>query len=65
MPDYRQVIREYVRASEALLKDNGVTDQEKQLIEAVLRRISRELLDGRLRIDGYDVDARKPASELP
>ena len=53
MSDYRQVIREYVRASEALLKDNGVTDQEKTLIEAVLRRISRELLDGRLPIDGH------------
>ena len=65
MSDYRQVIREYVRASEALLKDNGVTDQEKTLIEAVLRRISRELLDGRLPIDGYDVDAKKPASDIP
>ena len=53
MSDYRQVIREYVRASEALLKDNGVTDQEKTLIEAVLRRISRELLDGRLPIDAH------------
>ena len=65
MPDYRQVIREYVRASEALLKDNGVTDQEKKLIEAVLRRISGELLDGRLPIDGHDVDANEPANDIP
>ena len=60
MSDYRQLIREYIRASEALLKQHGVTDQEKQLIEKVLRRISMELLDGRLPIDGHDVDANEP-----
>ena len=65
MSEYRQVIREYIRASEALLKDNGFTDQEKKLIEAVLRQISRELLDGRLPIDGYDVDAKNPATDMP
>ena len=65
MSEYRQVIREYIRASEALLKDNGFTDQEKKLIEAVLRQISRELLDGRLPIDGYDVDPKNPASDMP
>jgi len=34
-------------ARELLFKANGLTDQEKKLIEGVLKRISAELLDGR------------------
>ena len=57
MSDYRQLIREYIRASETLLKAEELSDQERKLIELVLKRISGELLAGRLPIDGHDVNA--------
>ena len=57
MSDYRQLIREYIRASETLLKAEELSCEERKLIELVLKRISGELLAGRLPIDGLDVDA--------
>ena len=53
MSEPNQLVREYIRASELLLKAEGLTDQEKNMIEEVLKRVSRELLDGRVPIDGY------------
>jgi hypothetical protein len=46
MSDYSQLIREYIRASEALLKADGLTDEERNLIDEVLTRISSEVLFG-------------------
>ena len=57
MSDYSHLIREYIRASEALLKADGLTDEEKKLIDEVLTRISTEVLFGHLPIDGHDVDS--------
>ena len=65
MSDYSHLIREYIRASETLLKADGLTDEEKKLIDEVLTRISREVLFGPLPIDGHDVDANKPANDIP
>ena len=52
MPDYRQSVREYVRASEALLQTGELSDDEMQAVEEMLNRLSDELLnsgnDGKL-----------------
>ena len=55
MSDYRQLFREYIRASETLLK-------AEELIEEALKRISRDLLDGRIPLDGHDVDENKDSN---
>ena len=61
MSDYRQLIQEYIRASETLLKAEELSGEERKLIEEALKRISTELLAGRLPIDGHDVDAKQQA----
>ena len=39
MSDFRQTVREYVRASEALLKVDDLSDHEKEAVEAILIRL--------------------------
>ena len=56
MSDYSQLILEYIRAREALLKAEGLTDEEKKLIDEVLTRISTAVRFGYLPVDGQDVD---------
>ena len=58
MSNYSQLIREYIRASEALLKADGLSDEEKNLIDEVLTRISSEVLFGYVPLDGHDVDSK-------
>ena len=65
MSGYSRLIREYIRASEALLKADELTFEEKKLIDEMLTRISTEVLRGYLPVDGNDVDANRPASDLP
>ena len=62
MSDYRQLFREYIRASEALLKAEELSGEERKLIEEALKRISRDLLDGRIPLDGHDVDENKDSN---
>ena len=44
MPDHRQSVREYVRASEALLQAGELSDHEMQAVEEMVNRLSDELL---------------------
>ena len=45
MPDHRQSVREYVRASEALLQAGELSDHEMHAVEEMLNRLSDELLN--------------------
>lgn len=45
MSEYRQTVREYLRATEALLKIDDLSDVEIQAIGQVLDRVSEKLLD--------------------
>lgn len=43
MTDYREPILEYIRASEAILEAEKLTDQEKEILQAMLTRLSDSL----------------------
>ena len=45
MSEYRQSVREYLRATEALLKIDDLSDAEIQAIAHILNRLSEKLLD--------------------
>ena len=45
MSELRQSVREYLRATEALLKMDDLSDAELQAIEHMLNRLSEKLLD--------------------
>jgi hypothetical protein len=46
MSTYREIILEYMRASEVLLKTDDLTDQEIEALQAMVIRLSERLLDG-------------------
>ena len=45
MSEYHQTVREYLRATEALLKMDDLSEAEVQAIEHMLDRLSEKLLD--------------------
>ena len=45
MSEHRQTVREYLRATEALLKMDDLSDGEIEAIEHMLNRLSEKLLD--------------------
>jgi hypothetical protein len=45
MPEYRQPIQEYMRACEALLKINELSDEEAEAVEEMYGRIADKFLD--------------------
>ena len=45
MPDHRRSVREYVRASQALLQAGELSDYEMQAVEEMLNRLSENLLN--------------------
>ena len=44
MSNYRQSVRDYIRACEALLNSPNLSDHEQQAVEDMSRRLSKELL---------------------
>ena len=47
MSDYRQVVQEYMRACEALMEINELTDEEAEAVEEMFGRIADKFLDGK------------------
>lgn len=47
MFEHRQSVREYLRATEALLKIDDLTDAELQALSEMLYHLSEKLLDAR------------------
>ena len=45
MSEPRQIVREYIRACEQLLKHNGFSDQEKHLLLEMTGRMTEMLLN--------------------
>jgi hypothetical protein len=45
MPEPRQMVREYIRACDQLLKENGLSDEEKHLLLEVTGRVTEMLLN--------------------
>lgn len=45
MSEPRHFVREYLRATEVLLKKDDLTDAERHAIQGILNRLSRKLLD--------------------
>ena len=45
MSNYRPLVQDYVRASEALLKIGELSDQEMQAVQEMLDRVSEKLLN--------------------
>lgn len=45
MSNYRQHVLDYIRASEALLKANELSEAEMQAVQEVVDRVSEKLLD--------------------
>ena len=45
MSEHRQSVREYVRATEALLKIDDLSDAEIQAIAKMLNQLSEKVLD--------------------
>jgi hypothetical protein len=45
MSNYRQYVLDYIRASEALLKANKLSEAEMQAVQEVVDRVSEKLLD--------------------
>ena len=45
MSNCRQLVQDYIRASEALLKAGELSDDEIQAVQEILDRISDKLLD--------------------
>ena len=45
MSEQRQTVREYLRATEALLKIDDLSEAERQAITHMLDRLSEKLLD--------------------
>ena len=45
MSEHHQTVREYVRATEALLKMDDLSVAERQAVEQMLNRLSEKLLD--------------------
>jgi hypothetical protein len=45
MSDYRQIIEDYLRISEALLQMEELTDAEMEAIEEMLERVSDKVLN--------------------
>ena len=45
MSEPRQFVREYLRATEVLLKKDDLTEAERQAIQGILNRLSQKLLD--------------------
>ena len=45
MSEYRQIVREYLRATEARLKREDLSDAEIQATAQVLNHLSEKLLD--------------------
>jgi transcription initiation factor IIE alpha subunit len=48
MSAHRQIVREYIRVTEALLKTDEFTDDEIQAIGTMLDQLSKKLLDARM-----------------
>ena len=46
MSTYREIILEYMRLSEILLKTPDLTDEEKEALQSMVSRISETLLTG-------------------
>ena len=55
MPDYRQPVREYMRACEALLKVGELSNEEAETVEEMYGQIADKFLD----------DARKTGTTQP
>lgn len=45
MPDYRQPVQDYMRACEALLKLDELSDEEAEVVEEMYGRIADKFLD--------------------
>ena len=45
MPDHSQCVREYLRATEVLLKTDELTESERKAVAEMLDRLSEKLLD--------------------
>jgi hypothetical protein len=45
MPDYRQPVLEYIRACEALLKINELSEEEAEAVEEMFGQIADKFLD--------------------
>ena len=45
MSDYRQAVQEYMRACEALLEINELTDEEAEAVEEMYGQIADKFLD--------------------
>jgi hypothetical protein len=45
MSDHRQYVQDYVRASEALLKADELTEAEIQVVQEMVDRVSEKLLN--------------------
>ena len=45
MPDYRQPVQEYMRACEALLNINELSDEEAEAVEEMFGQIADKFLD--------------------
>jgi CheY-like chemotaxis protein len=50
MPEYRQSIREYMRAAETLLKISEFTHEERQLLRDIINTIAADILDGHIMV---------------
>lgn len=46
MPNYRQPVQEYMRACEALLNINELSNEEAEAVEAIFGQIADKFLDG-------------------
>ena len=47
MSDYRPVVAEYIRASEALLQVREISDEEREVVQGMSDRLSEILLRSR------------------
>ena len=45
MPDYRQAVQGYMRACEALLEINELSNEEAEAVEEMFGRIAEKFLD--------------------
>ena len=48
MSDYHQSVQDYIRACEALLKINELSNEEAEAVEEMFGRIADKFLDDRL-----------------
>jgi hypothetical protein len=45
MSDNRQAVQDYIRASEALLKADDLTEAEMEAVQEMVDRVSEKMLD--------------------